>query len=311
MKLLTRGLKTCLGRDTSWPRHVLRPRVRSLCAMEEPVRGYRRKISVQAALPQLDEPGLTFVSPWLCPGGGRFEAAELDHICGVWDEEKEPTNAPRQWIRQPSQSGNDMRHHVEVHASHREQEWNHHHHHHAIGIQFLRSANKSLSHVHVHLLLLLLFAFSWPGASDPAPYSCHPYPHTPVTPILCTRIHASRVYEVHYGFRVVYLTYLNPTRYMRYTTGIRGIRVRKLGYFDCVLKFDSPLPEDHRVNILSTADSLRHHCKLGGGSASISGTNVYRRSKWGRRIFRRPRRAKSDCPTPGDRGAALTLVRLE
>jgi hypothetical protein len=24
------------------------------------------------------------------------------------------------------------------------------------------------------------------------------------------------------------------------------------------LKFDSPLPEDHRVNILSTADSLRH-----------------------------------------------------
>ena len=150
--------------------------------MEEPVRGYRRKISVQAALPQLDEPGLTFVSPWLCPGGGRFEAAELDHICGVWDEEKEPTNAPRQWIRQPSQSGNDMRHHVEVHASHREQEWNHHHHHHAIGIQFLRSANKSLSHVHVHLLLLLLLsAFSWPGSSDPAPYSCHPHPPTPVT----------------------------------------------------------------------------------------------------------------------------------
>ena len=25
------------------------------------------------------------------------------------------------------------------------------------------------------------------------------------------------------------------------------------------------LPEDFRVNTLSTADSLRHHCKLGGG----------------------------------------------
>jgi hypothetical protein len=52
----------------------------------------------------------------------------------------------------------------------------------SIDIQFLRSANKSLSHVHIHLLLLLLLsAFSWPGASDPAPYSSHPYPPTPVT----------------------------------------------------------------------------------------------------------------------------------
>ena len=52
----------------------------------------------------------------------------------------------------------------------------------SIDIQFLRSANKSLSHVHVHLLLLLLLsAFSWPGSSDPAPYSCHPHPPTPVT----------------------------------------------------------------------------------------------------------------------------------
>ena len=80
----------------------------------------------------------------------------------------------------------------------------------------LLGVNISLSHVHIHLLLLLVFAFSWPGASEPAPYSCHPHPHTPVTPILCTRIHASQVYEVHYGFRVVYLTYLNPT------PGIRG-----------------------------------------------------------------------------------------
>jgi hypothetical protein len=29
----------------------------------------------------------------------------------------------REWIRQPSQSGNNIRHHVEVHASHREKEW--------------------------------------------------------------------------------------------------------------------------------------------------------------------------------------------
>jgi hypothetical protein len=52
------------------------------------------------------------------------------------------------------------------------------------------------------------------------------------------------------------------------------------GHFVCVLKFDSPLPEDHRVNTLSTADSLRHHCKLGGGSASIPGTSVYCQGKF-------------------------------
>jgi len=51
------------------------------------------------------------------------EAAELDHIWGVWEGEKEVTNVPREWIRQPSQSGNDIRHHVEVHASHRAKEW--------------------------------------------------------------------------------------------------------------------------------------------------------------------------------------------
>ena len=51
------------------------------------------------------------------------EAAELDHVWGVWEVEKEPTNVPCKWIRQPSQSGNDIRHHVEVHASHREKEW--------------------------------------------------------------------------------------------------------------------------------------------------------------------------------------------
>jgi hypothetical protein len=47
-----------------------------------------------------------------------------------------------------------------------------------------------------------------------------------------------------------------------------------LGQFVCVLKFDSPPTEDHQAHILSTADSLRHHCKLGGGSASIPGTSV-------------------------------------
>ena len=48
-------------------------------------------------------------------------------------------------------------------------------------------------------------------------------------------------------------------------------------------------------------------------SASISGTSVYRGSKRGKRVVRRPRLAKSDCPTTvgGDRGAALTLDRLE
>ena len=86
-------------------------------------------------------------------------------------------------------------------------------------------------------------------------------------------------------------------------------KVRNLG--PCVLKFESPLPENHRANILSTADSPLHHCNLGGGSASISCTSVYRGSKRGRRVVRRPRRAKLDCPTTGDRGPALTLVRLE
>ncbi len=48
---------------------------------------------------------------------------ELDYIWGVWEGEKEPTDVHQKRIRQPSQSGNNMRHHVSVHASHREQEW--------------------------------------------------------------------------------------------------------------------------------------------------------------------------------------------
>jgi hypothetical protein len=51
------------------------------------------------------------------------EAAELDRIWGVWEAEEEPTNIPSRWIRQPSRSRDDMRHHVAAHASPREKEW--------------------------------------------------------------------------------------------------------------------------------------------------------------------------------------------
>jgi hypothetical protein len=51
------------------------------------------------------------------------EAAELDHIWGVWEAEEEPTNVPGRWNRQPSRNRDDRKLHVEVHASHREKEW--------------------------------------------------------------------------------------------------------------------------------------------------------------------------------------------
>jgi hypothetical protein len=51
------------------------------------------------------------------------EAAELDHIWGAWEAEAEPTNDPNKWLKQPSLSKGDVRCHVEVHASHREQRW--------------------------------------------------------------------------------------------------------------------------------------------------------------------------------------------
>jgi hypothetical protein len=41
-------------------RHVLRPRARSLCAMDAPVTGYKRKISVHADVPLLGESTLIF-----------------------------------------------------------------------------------------------------------------------------------------------------------------------------------------------------------------------------------------------------------
>jgi hypothetical protein len=52
-------------------------------------------------------------------------------------------------------------------------------------------------------------------------------------------------------------------------------KVQNLG--PCVFEFDSPLP-------LSTAYIPLHLCELGGGSASIPGTSVYRGSKRGRRV---------------------------
>ena len=51
------------------------------------------------------------------------EAADLDHIWGVWEEEEGATSTRCKWIKQPSERGNDMRHHLEVHASHRKKEW--------------------------------------------------------------------------------------------------------------------------------------------------------------------------------------------
>jgi hypothetical protein len=62
-------------------------------------------------------------------------------------------------------------------------------------------------------------------------------------------------------------------------------------------------PGTHRVRLFSLVPLVVWE--------SIPGTSVYRRSKWGRKIVRQPRRAQSDCPTTGDRGAAFTLVRLE
>jgi hypothetical protein len=51
------------------------------------------------------------------------EAAELDHMWGAWEAEAEPTNDPNKWLKKPSLSRGDVRYHVEVHGSHREQRW--------------------------------------------------------------------------------------------------------------------------------------------------------------------------------------------
>jgi hypothetical protein len=44
------------------PRHVFRPRARSLCGIEAPVTGYKRKISVHAEVPLLGESTLIFAN---------------------------------------------------------------------------------------------------------------------------------------------------------------------------------------------------------------------------------------------------------
>jgi hypothetical protein len=35
----------------------------------------------------------------------------------------EATNDPKEWLKQPSRSTDDLRYHVEVHASHQEKRW--------------------------------------------------------------------------------------------------------------------------------------------------------------------------------------------
>jgi hypothetical protein len=51
------------------------------------------------------------------------EAAELDHIWGVWEAEAEPISDAAGWLQQASLSKGDQRHHVEARVSHREQRW--------------------------------------------------------------------------------------------------------------------------------------------------------------------------------------------
>ena len=51
------------------------------------------------------------------------EAAERDHIWGAWETGAELTNDPKEWLKQPSPSRDDLRYHVVAHASHREQRW--------------------------------------------------------------------------------------------------------------------------------------------------------------------------------------------
>jgi hypothetical protein len=54
--------------------------------------------------------------PWKSSGA-------LDLIWGAWESEAEPINDPSKWLKQPSLSKGDVRYHIEVLASHREQRW--------------------------------------------------------------------------------------------------------------------------------------------------------------------------------------------
>ena len=72
------------------------------------------------------------------------------------------------------------------------------------------------------------------------------------------------------------------------------------------------LPEDFRVNTLSTADSLRHHCKPGGGSASIPSpapVSTGGRSRVGRSSD--GHNEHSRIVLPPETGEQPSLVRLE
>ena len=51
------------------------------------------------------------------------EASERDHIWGAWETGAELTNDPKEWLKQTSLSRGDVRYHVAVHSSHREQTW--------------------------------------------------------------------------------------------------------------------------------------------------------------------------------------------
>jgi hypothetical protein len=55
--------------------------------------------------------------------GDRLLGSGLDQIWGAWEAEAELTNDPRMWLKQSSLSRDDLRYHVEKHASHREQRW--------------------------------------------------------------------------------------------------------------------------------------------------------------------------------------------
>ena len=80
---------------------------------------------------------------------------------------------------------------------------------------------------------------------------------------------------------------------------------------DLLLKFDSPLPGDHSANTPSTADSPRHYCQLGGGSASIPGTSVTEdRSGVGGSTDSQHEQSRIVLPPETGEQPVLTLVRL-
>ena len=51
---------------------------------------------------------------------------ELDHIWGAWETGAELANDQIEWLKQPALRRDNLRYHVTVHASHREQRWETH-----------------------------------------------------------------------------------------------------------------------------------------------------------------------------------------